>query len=106
MTSSDASPRVPSPWTWLATVIGVLPAVATIMCFTALVHAVAGSFSGHQVVSLHRYTVPGVVAVVVGLVALIGAVMPTGRNNSAAPDDTPTSVRGERLILCRVAFQR
>lgn len=66
---------------WLLMILGLAALVVAAIYFASTADALPTFFPGHQSGSMHHHTTHGIAALVLGLVALIGAWMTGGTRN-------------------------
>ncbi|MGI8590651.1 MAG: hypothetical protein ACR2M5_06630 [Nakamurella sp.] len=82
LTTRRTSPVV----SWLLALLGVAAIVVAIIYFVSAAGSLPGFFPGHQAGSAHHHTTHGVAALVLGLLALLGAWMSAGRRDTSSSE--------------------
>ena len=85
MTDRPAARRVSPAITWLLVLLGVVALIVAGMYFALTADALPAFFPGHQSGSAHHHTTHGIAALVLTVVALLGAWMTAGNRTPAAP---------------------
>ncbi len=86
MTSPAVSRRNAPVWvTGLLAVLGVVLVVVAVVYFAESAGSLPAFFPGHSAGSTHHHTTHGIAALVLGLVALLGAWMAGGSREQSGP---------------------
>jgi len=80
--SSSSTRNAPPIVTWLLVVLGIVLIVVGVLYFTRTADQLPSFFPGHQAGSDHHHTKHGVAAVILGLIAFIGAWFSAGKKES------------------------
>lgn len=83
MTDQPTTRRTPAALTWLLMILGVAALIVAVIYFASSADALPAFFPGHDSGNTHHHTTHGIAALVVGLVALLGAWMTSGNGHAA-----------------------